>query len=168
MSQHEIQENMNGALYTDGACSGNPGPGGWAFLLQHHDHEVQKFGAVEHTTNNRMELMAVIQGLNHYRTDCLSGALQVFSDSQYVIKGITQWIFQWQANGWRTSQKKPVENQDLWEALWEHSQNLSHVSWHWVRGHSGHPENERVDHLAQQAIILGAKASNNLESSNVL
>lgn len=135
-------------IFTDGACRGNPGPGGWAALLRLGEHEKLLSGADAHTTNNRMELMAAIEGLMALKR---SSRVQLTTDSQYVRQGITQWINNWKRNGWKTSQKKPVVNQDLWrrldEALKDHQ-----VEWHWVKGHSGHPENERVDQAANDAI----------------
>ena len=135
-------------IFTDGACRGNPGPGGWAALLRAGSHEKLINGAERETTNNRMELMAAIEGLRALKRP---SEVSLTTDSQYVRQGITQWIHNWKRNGWKTSQKKPVVNQDLWQqldaALASHS-----VQWHWVKGHSGHPENERVDQAANDAI----------------
>ena len=138
--------------FTDGACSGNPGPGGWGVLLQAHDGEAlirerELCGGEAETTNNRMELMAVIEGLR-----ALDQASQVVitTDSQYVKNGITQWIHNWKRNGWKTSAKKPVKNVDLWKRL-DASVQKHTVDWKWVKGHSGHPENERCDDLARDA-----------------
>ena len=135
-------------IFTDGVCRGNPGPGGWAALLRLGEHERLISGADAETTNNRMELMAAIRGLEALKRP---SSVSLTTDSQYVRQGITQWITQWKKNGWRTSQKKPVKNQDLWQrldvVLEQHT-----VSWHWVKGHSGHVENERVDQAANDAI----------------
>jgi ribonuclease HI len=133
--------------YTDGACLGNPGPGGWAALLRHGAHERLLCGAEAGTTNNRMELQAAIGALEALkrRTE-----VQLWTDSQYVQRGITEWVPRWKRNGWRTSAGKPVANQDLWERL--DVLAASHrVDWRWVRGHAGHPENERVDRAAREA-----------------
>jgi len=135
-------------IFTDGACRGNPGPGGWGVLILTESGAQEFYGAEEQTTNNRMELTAAIQGL----TTVASGAsVAIYTDSQYVKNGLESWIKAWKANGWRTSAKKPVKNQDLWRALDSAAQRLV-VSWHWVKGHSGHPQNERADALANRAI----------------
>jgi len=135
-------------IYTDGACRGNPGPGGWAALLRLGDTERLVQGAEAHTTNNRMELLAAIEGLAALSRP--SSAV-LTTDSQYVRQGITQWIVGWKRNGWLTAAKKPVKNQDLWQRLDEVL--VPHdVEWQWVKGHSGHPENERVDQAANVAI----------------
>ena len=134
-------------LITDGACLGNPGPGGWACLLRYNHHKRELVGSEPHTTNNRMELTAVIEGLKSLREAC---AAEVVTDSQYVKNGITQWIHGWKRNGWRTSAKKPVLNQDLWEALDE--QVARHqVHWTWTKGHANHEDNNRCDELATRA-----------------
>jgi ribonuclease HI len=135
-------------LFTDGACRGNPGPGGWGVLLREEGHERTLSGSEMNTTNNRMELAAAINGLAYF-TEAREIALT--TDSQYVRQGITQWIHGWRRNGWRTSAKQPVKNQDLWQALDALAAKHS-VSWHWVKGHSGHPENEQADALANAAI----------------
>ena len=135
-------------LFTDGACRGNPGPGGWGVLLREEGHEWTLSGSEMNTTNNRMELAAAINGLAYF-TEAKEIALT--TDSQYVRQGITQWIHGWRRNGWRTSAKQPVKNQDLWQALDALAAKHS-VSWHWVKGHSGHPENEQADALANAAI----------------
>ena len=135
-------------LFTDGACRGNPGPGGWGVLLREEGHEWTLSGSEMNTTNNRMELAAAINGLAYF-TEVREIALT--TDSQYVRQGITQWIHGWRRNGWRTSAKQPVKNQDLWQALDALAAKHS-VSWHWVKGHSGHPENEQADALANAAI----------------
>lgn len=132
-------------LFTDGACLGNPGPGGWAALLRYQGTERELAGGEAQTTNNRMELTAVIEGLKALTRNC---AVIVFTDSQYVQKGITEWIHGWKRKGWKTADKKPVKNADLWLALDE--ARLGHnVTWRWVKGHAGHAENERVDGLAR-------------------
>lgn len=135
-------------IYTDGACRGNPGPGGWGVLMQYQEVEKVLSGGETQTTNNRMELMAAIQGLNALTRSCV---VDLFTDSEYVQKGMTEWIPKWRKNHWKTSGGKPIKNLDLWHALDEAV--LRHeVHWHWVRGHSGHPENERADELARFAI----------------
>jgi ribonuclease HI len=141
-------------LYTDGACLGNPGPGGWGVLLRAGSRERELSGGEAQTTNNRMELMAAIAGLEALRRPC---EVVLTTDSQYVKLGVEQWMARWRANGWRTSDRKPVKNQDLWERL---SAALAghRVTWHWVKGHAGHAENERVDELARNA-ALGARGS---------
>lgn len=140
-------------IYTDGACRGNPGPGGWGVLLQYGKHEKTLSGAEDETTNNRMELMAAIQGLLAVREKC---KIDIYTDSQYVKKGITEWIKDWKLRGWKKADKKPVKNADLWEQL-DAATTKHAISWHWVKGHSGHPENDRVDKLANDAIdeLLG-------------
>lgn len=132
-------------LFTDGACLGNPGPGGWGTLLRFNGTEKEMAGGENDTTNNRMEMQAVIEGLNALTRPCI---VTVYTDSQYVQKGITEWINGWKARGWKTASKKPVKNADLWRAL-DEAQAKHHVTWQWVKGHSGHPENERVDDLAR-------------------
>nr|AJO70730.1 ancestral ribonuclease H AncA [synthetic construct] len=134
-------------LYTDGACLGNPGPGGWAAILRYGEHEKELSGGEAQTTNNRMELTAAIEGLRALKEPC---QVELYTDSQYVRKGITTWIDGWKRNGWKTASKKPVKNQDLWQALDEAVQRHQ-VTWHWVKGHAGHPENERCDQLARRA-----------------
>ena len=135
-------------IYTDGACRGNPGPGGWGVLLKLGEHEKELWGGDADTTNNRMELQAAIEGL---RALTKPSSVTLTTDSQYVRKGITQWISNWKARGWQTSNKAPVKNQDLWRQLDELAQ-LHTVDWCWVKGHSGHVENERVDALANKGI----------------
>jgi ribonuclease HI len=135
-------------LFTDGACRGNPGPGGWGVLLRYGDKEKTLHGGERNTTNNRMELMAVIEGLKALKRHC---RVQVTTDSQYVKNGITQWIHNWKKNGWKTAAKKPVKNEDLWRAL-DAEVSCHQVEWHWVRGHTGHPENELADQLANRGI----------------
>jgi ribonuclease HI len=136
-------------LFTDGACLGNPGPGGWGVLLRAGTRERELSGGEALTTNNRMELMAAIAGLEALKRPC---EVVLTTDSQYVKLGVEQWMARWRANGWRTSDRKPVKNQDLWERL---SAALAghRVTWHWVKGHAGHAENERVDALARDAAI---------------
>jgi ribonuclease HI len=134
-------------LITDGACLGNPGPGGWAALLRFEAHYKELSGAAAHTTNNRMELTAVIEGLRTLREPC---DVTIVTDSEYVQRGVTQWMPKWKRNGWRTAAKEPVKNQDLWMALDEQTARHS-VRWEWVRGHAGHADNTRADELASQA-----------------
>ncbi|MBY0272496.1 MAG: ribonuclease HI [Alphaproteobacteria bacterium] len=141
-------------IYTDGACSGNPGPGGWGVILRYKNTEKELSGFEAMTTNNRMELKAAIEGIKALTR---SVKIEVYTDSQYLRDGITKWLFQWKKNNWRLSNKSPVKNQDLWEELDALTQNHD-VSWHWVRGHSGHPENERADALARQAIEEALKS----------
>lgn len=136
-------------LYTDGACLGNPGPGGWGALLRSGAREKELSGGEAHTTNNRMELMAAIAGLEALKRPC---SVVLTTDSQYVKRGVEEWMERWRANGWRTSDKKPVKNQDLWQRL--SAALVGHrVQWHWVKGHAGHAENERVDVLARDAAL---------------
>jgi len=135
-------------LFTDGACRGNPGPGGWGAILRWKGTERELAGGESPTTNNRMELMAVIAGLETLKRPC---QVDVYTDSQYVQKGITQWVFAWQKKGWKTADNKAVKNEDLWRRLIEAAQRHQ-VSWHWVRGHDGHEENERADALARRGL----------------
>jgi len=130
--------------FTDGACSGNPGPGGWGAVLQLGDHERELHGGAPDTTNNRMELTAAIEALKALSEPC---RVSLTTDSTYVKDGITQWLANWKRNGWKTAAKKPVKNQDLWQAL-DHESSRHEIDWCWVKGHSGHPENERADRLA--------------------
>lgn len=135
-------------IYTDGACRGNPGPGGWGALLRYGKHEKILSGAEDHTTNNRMELMAAIQALATLKEKC---KVELYTDSQYVQKGISEWLKDWKKRGWKTAAKKAVKNADLWQMLDEAA--LRHdIKWHWVKGHSGHPENEMADQIANEAI----------------
>ncbi len=133
-------------LYTDGACSGNPGPGGWGLILRHPatGKEIERSGAEPLTTNNRMELTAVIEGLTLLTKPSV---VDLYSDSQYVLKGLKEWLASWKRRGWKTADKKPVKNVELWTRLDELAQNHE-VRMHWIRGHRGHPENERADRLA--------------------
>ncbi len=133
-------------IFCDGACLGNPGPGGWGALLRFKGNEKEISGGEAHTTNNRMELQAAIEGLNALSRPC---RVAVTTDSQYVKNGITAWIHGWKKKGWKTADKKDVKNADLWQALDAAQARHAHVSWHWVRGHDGHAENERVDVLAR-------------------
>lgn len=135
-------------IYTDGACRGNPGPGGWGALLRFGEVEKEIFGGQADTTNNRMELMAAIEGLKSLKEIC---QVELTTDSQYVRKGITEWMHNWKRNGWKTASKTPVKNADLWQQLDELVAKHT-VNWHWVKGHSGHPENEKADQLANQGI----------------
>jgi ribonuclease HI len=135
-------------IYTDGACRGNPGPGGWAALLRMGEREREISGAEPHTTNNRMELTAVIRALQALKRPVQA---RVYTDSEYVRRGISEWLPAWKARGWRTADRKPVKNQDLWQQLEELARN-HRIEWHWVPGHAGVPDNERVDRLANEAI----------------
>jgi len=138
-------------IFSDGACSGNPGPGGWGTLLRWDGHVKELSGYAPETTNNRMELTAAIEGLAALKRPC---RVRVTTDSEYVKKGITEWITGWVKRGWKNSQKKDVANRDLWEELLAQTRRHQ-VEWHWVRGHAGHAENERCDELARAAIATG-------------
>ena len=138
-------------IYTDGACSGNPGPGGWGALLCYQASEKELYGSEPGTTNNRMELMAAIQALESLKEPV---AADIYTDSEYVRKGLNEWLPKWLKNGWRTASRQPVKNQDLWERLVQASKRHE-LRWHWVKGHSGHPGNERADALARR----GARAA---------
>ncbi|NIP71918.1 MAG: ribonuclease HI [Gammaproteobacteria bacterium] len=135
-------------VFTDGACRGNPGPGGWGVLLRYRGHEKTLRGAEPETTNNRMELTAAIRALESLKRSC---RVVLTTDSQYVRKGITEWMANWKRRGWKTANRKPVKNADLWRRL-DEARARHDVQWHWVRGHAGHPENERADRLANEAI----------------
>ena len=139
-------------IFTDGACSGNPGPGGWAAILRFKDQEKELSGGAQETTNNRMELQAAIEGLCALKRPM---RVAIHTDSTYVKDGITKWIVKWKWNGWKTAAKKPVKNIDLWQAL-DDVMSGHYVEWHWVKGHAGHPENERADALARAAVPTGA------------
>lgn len=141
-------------IYTDGACRGNPGPGGWGVLLRTNGVEKTLKGAEAHTTNNRMELMAAIKGLQALKRACV---VNLYTDSQYVRQGMTEWLLGWKKRGWRNSRNEPVKNADLWQLL-DQEATIHQVKWHWVKGHSGHPENDRVDVLANEAIDEWMKA----------
>ena len=135
-------------IYTDGACRGNPGVGGWGALLRFRDRELELFGGEPATTNNRMELTAAIRALEALKRRC---EVALYTDSQYVRQGITTWLADWKRRDWRTSDRKPVKNQDLWQQL-DALAAKHDIAWHWVRGHTGHPENERADALANRGI----------------
>ncbi len=136
-------------IFTDGACSGNPGPGGWGAILRHNGTEKELSGGEAATTNNRMELMAAIEALS-----ALKGGpyrVEIYTDSNYVRDGIRGWIHGWKKNGWKTAARKPVKNAELWQAL-DEARNRHDVHWHWIKGHAGHPENERADELARKGM----------------
>ena len=135
-------------IFTDGACSGNPGPGGYAAIIRVDNKEVVISGGERDTTNNRMELMAVIEAL---KKDKVPSRIRITTDSNYVVRGMKEWIFKWIKNGWKNSQKRPVSNRDLWETLLKLSSGHE-IEWNWIRGHNGHPENERCNRIARQAI----------------
>lgn len=137
-------------IFTDGACSGNPGPGGWGALLKWGGKEREIFGGEKNTTNNRMELTAVIQALDALKRPV---KVRLFTDSTYVMQGITRWIHGWKKNGWKTSSKEPVKNDDLWRAL-EVATQRHEIEWQWVKGHAGHEGNERADQLANKGVAL--------------
>ena len=135
-------------IFTDGACSGNPGPGGWAAILRQNHHEKELSGGEAATTNNRMELTAVIEGLKALKN---GSPVTIHTDSRYVMDGASKWILNWKKKGWKTADKKPVKNEDLWRAL-DEAMARHQIHWIWVAGHSGHPENERADALARASI----------------
>ena len=135
-------------IYTDGACRGNPGPGGWGALIQFDTVQKEIFGGQNGTTNNQMELSAAIEGLSTLKEPC---NVELFTDSKYVMDGITQWIQNWKKNNWKTAAKKEVKNKDLWQKL-DQLMTYHHVQWHWVKGHSGDPGNEKADRLANKGI----------------
>ena len=143
-----MSERPHVVVHTDGACSGNPGPGGWGAILTYGEHEKELTGGEPHTTNNRMELMAAIAALEALKKP---STVELHTDSKYVQDGISKWIHGWKRNGWRTADKKPVKNMDLWQRL-DAAITRHHVRWHWVRGHAGHELNERADELAREAI----------------
>lgn len=145
-------------IFTDGACSGNPGPGGWGAILAFGDTRKEMMGGELHTTNNRMELMAAIGALEALKRPCV---VDLHTDSQYLRNGIMSWIHGWKRNGWRTADKKPVKNVDLWQRL-DEALKPHKIEWHWVKGHAGHPMNERADELAREGIVAaraGAKGA---------
>ena len=135
-------------IFTDGACSGNPGPGGWGAILRHGDTEKELSGGAAETTNNRMELTAAIEALEALKRPC---TVRIYTDSVYVKDGITKWIAGWKRNGWKTAAKKPVKNVDLWQRL-DVALGAHDIAWNWVKGHAGHPENERADELAREGM----------------
>lgn len=135
-------------IYTDGACSGNPGPGGWGAILKYNDIQKELNGGAADTTNNRMELMAAISALQSLKEPC---QVDLYTDSVYVRDGISKWIEGWKRNGWRTAAKAPVKNAELWQEL-DAARKNHKVTWHWVKGHAGHPENERADELAREGM----------------
>ena len=139
---------MKVEIYTDGACKGNPGPGGWGALLRYNGHEKELFGGEAVTTNNQMELMAAIKGLEALSRTC---HVELYTDSQYLRQGITQWIFNWKKNGCKNAKKQAVKNAELWQQL-DKLVAKHNISWHWVKGHSGHPENEIADSLANKGV----------------
>ena len=140
-------------IFTDGACKGNPGPGGWGVVIRSGTAEKELSGGEALTTNNRMELTAAIEGLNALKRPC---HVVLSTDSRYVMDGLTKWIKGWQKNGWRTADKKPVKNAELWQALLAASQ-AHRIEWQWVKGHAGHPENERADRLASDAAVMAGR-----------
>ena len=142
-------------IFTDGACKGNPGPGGWGAILRMGAHEKELSGSEPETTNNRMEMTAVIRALEALKEPC---DIALYSDSKYVIDGITQWIHGWKKRDWKTAAKKPVLNVDLWQEL-EAATERHRITWHWVKGHDGHPENERVDQLASDEAAKAGRCS---------
>jgi ribonuclease HI len=142
MTEHVVE------IYSDGACRGNPGPGGWGALLRFNGQEKELWGGEADTTNNRMELMAAIRALEALKRP---SRVKLYTDSTYVMKGITTWIHSWKRKGWRTADKKAVKNEDLWREL-DELRSKHEVEWHWVKGHAGHPENERADQLANRGI----------------
>lgn len=142
-------------IFTDGACKGNPGPGGWGAVLRMGTTEKELSGGEKLTTNNRMEMMAVVQALTALNRPC---AVTLSTDSRYVMDGLTKWIHGWQKNGWKTADKKPVKNADLWQALLA-AAKPHRIAWQWVKGHAGHPENERADKLASDAAVAAGRAA---------
>ncbi len=142
-------------IFTDGACSGNPGPGGWGAVLRYGKHEKELSGGEAETTNNRMELMAAIMALEELKRPC---TIKLTTDSQYVRKGITEWLQGWKAKNWMTASRQPVKNVDLWQRLEKATQGHT-IDWCWVKGHSGHPDNERADDLAREAALAVAGKS---------
>jgi ribonuclease HI len=147
-SQVSEQDRKTIEIFTDGACSGNPGPGGWGAVLRFQGREKELSGGHPETTNNQMELQAAIEALKAIKEHC---SIELYTDSQYLRQGITLWIHNWKRNGWKTSDKKPVKNQALWEEL-DALVKIHAINWHWLKGHAGHPENERCDELARNEI----------------
>src|SRR5436190_1003186 len=143
-------------IHSDGGCHGNPGPGGWAAVLEHGAHSRELSGGVPATTNNRMELQAAIEALGALKEPC---EVEFYTDSEYVKNGVSAWLSKWKRNGWRTQSKKPVKNEDLWRAL-DSEVSKHHVKWHWLKGHAGHPGNERCDQLANAEIARIKKIYN--------
>ena len=141
-------ENKKVVIYTDGACSGNPGPGGWGAILIYGEHRKEIKGGEAETTNNRMELIAAIRAIELINR---RSEIELHTDSSYLRDGITKWISKWKRNGWKTAQKKPVKNDDLWKEL-DKLRTCHDISWHWVKGHAGHPLNERADELAREGM----------------
>jgi ribonuclease HI len=148
LKEEAAQDQQAVTIFTDGACKGNPGPGGWGAILRFKGEEREMFGGDPATTNNRMEMTAVIEALQSLKRPC---RVTVYTDSQYVQKGITEWIASWKRRGWRTASKEPVKNVDLWKRLDDLAAG-HRISWHWVRGHDGHIENERADELANRGV----------------
>lgn len=147
-SQVPEQDRKTIEIFTDGACSGNPGPGGWGAILRFQGRDKELSGGHPETTNNQMELQAAIEALKALKEPC---SIELYTDSQYLRQGITLWIHNWKRNGWKTSDKKPVKNQALWEEL-DGLVKMHAINWHWLKGHAGHPENERCDELARNEI----------------
>ena len=147
-SQVPEQDRKTIEIFTDGACSGNPGPGGWGAILRFQGRDKELSGGHPETTNNQMELQAAIEALKALKEPC---SIELYTDSQYLRQGITLWIHNWKRNGWKTSDKKPVKNQALWEEL-DGLVKIHAINWHWLKGHAGHPENERCDELARNEI----------------
>jgi ribonuclease HI len=148
-----VSDLTNVEIFTDGACKGNPGPGGWGAVIRSGGHEKELSGGDPMTTNNRMELTAVIEALNALKRPC---AVALSTDSRYVMDGLTKWIHGWRKNGWKTASKQPVKNAELWQALVEATARHK-ISWQWVKGHAGHPENERADRLASDAAVAAGR-----------
>ena len=142
-------------IYTDGACSGNPGPGGWGAILRSGGHEKEIFGGAQDTTNNRMEMMAVIKALESLKS---KSAVTIYTDSKYVMQGVTEWLAGWKARGWKTASNGQVKNQDLWERI-DSLLAMHEVTFQWVKGHAGHPDNERADALARRGIYMLSNVS---------
>lgn len=145
---HEVLVSQVVEIYTDGACKGNPGPGGWGAWLRYGSNEKELFGGELNTTNNRMELMAAIQALEVLSRPC---SVKLTTDSEYLRKGVLEWMANWKKRGWKTASKQPVKNQDLWMRL-DDAISKHEISWHWVKGHSGHPGNEKADELANKGV----------------